>query len=447
MAARSMEAQSFGLDATGQNIANVNTPGYTRRVVSSVAVPTRGIRSAGDGVDIGSISGERAPFLEGRILNERPVVAREKAITDTLGVIEASLGKAGESIDAALTSFYDSFATLADDPTSSNARYQVAAQGQALATKFHDLASRLVSAQHDADSTIVGATVQINNITAALASINTQLAGANPSLGEALKDQQNALLGQLSDLIDITTVVHSDGSLDILAGNGLTVVAADHSYALTTTAVPPNGLADIQINGTSVTNQITGGKIGGLLHVRDVMIPAYQTQLDNLAYGVANKVNTVHQTGFDLNGNPGGNFFNAIAAAPAGAAAAIAMNPAILANTATIAAGAVALPGDNQVARALANLRSTTITGGTQNPLDTWASLVYQVASDLNASSTETSNHSDIVRQLQSARDQFSGVSLDEEAANMMKFQRAYEANARFFATINQALEALINTV
>src|SRR5256885_2118633 len=120
MAARSMEAQSLGLDATGQNIANVNTPGYTRRVVSFVAVPPRGQRSAGDGVDVGSIAGERAPLLEGRILAEQPIVSRESAISNSLSVIETALGAPGESIDQTLNAFFDAFSTLAQDPTSPN---------------------------------------------------------------------------------------------------------------------------------------------------------------------------------------------------------------------------------------------------------------------------------------------------------------------------------------
>src|SRR5437870_3253691 len=115
MAARSMEAQSLGLDATGQNIANVNTPGYTRRVITFVAVPPRGLRSAGDGVDVGSIAGERAPILENRIRTEQPIVARETAIANSLNVIQTALGAPGESIDRSLNALFDAFSTLAQD--------------------------------------------------------------------------------------------------------------------------------------------------------------------------------------------------------------------------------------------------------------------------------------------------------------------------------------------
>jgi flagellar hook-associated protein 1 FlgK len=446
MAARALAAQQVGLDAAGQNIANVNTPGYTRRVVNFVAVPPRGPLSAGDGVEVQGIQGERAPFVEGRINAEQPIVSREQAIIDSLDVIQASIGTTGSSIDQALGAFYDSFATLAQDPTSSSARYQVAAQGQSLAKSFNDIAGRLVAAQHDADNQIRNAAGQVNELTAHLATLNTELAGAPEAVAETLRDDQSATLQKLSQLIDFTSVPHADGSIDVLAGNGQTVVAQGFSYQITAVSQPPNGFADLQINGTSATTGITGGQIGGLIHVRDVLIPGYQSQLDNLAYGVAASVNTAHLAGFDLNGNPGVNFFTPIGA-PAGAAAAITINPAILANTQLIAAGGAAVPGDNQNARAISNLRGSTITGGTANPLDTWSALVYQVGTDTQASQQEQSGRSEIVKQLQALRDQYSGVSLDEEAASIMKFQSAYQANAKYFGAVSQTIDTLMAMV
>src|SRR5205814_567823 len=150
----------------------------------------------------------------------------------------------------ALGAFYDSFGTLAQDPTSSSARYQVAAQGQSLAKSFNDIAGRLTTAQHDADSAIRIAANQVNQLTAHLATINTELSGAPGSVAEALKDDQAATLQKLSQLVDFTSVPHTDGSIDVLAGDGQTIVAEGFSYQITATSQPPNGFADLSINGT-----------------------------------------------------------------------------------------------------------------------------------------------------------------------------------------------------
>jgi flagellar hook-associated protein 1 FlgK len=129
-----------------------------------------------------------------------------------------------------------------------------------------------------------------------------------------------------------------------------------------------------------------------------------------------------------------------------GAAAAIGVSGAIVGDTRLVAAGGTATAGDNQAARAIANLRSAALPGG-GTALNGWSSLVYQVGSDRQAASQEQTSRGEVVKQLQNLRDQTSGVSMDEEAAAMMKFQRAYEANARFFSAVNQSFDTLIRMV
>src|ERR671919_2500599 len=124
MATRSLEAQRLGLEVTGQNIANVNTPGYTRRMPEFAAAPPTDARSAGRGVDVVGIRATRDRLLERRLMQEMPAEQREAAIAEALSVVETALGTPGTSIDARLSALFDSFATLSESPTSVVARQQ-----------------------------------------------------------------------------------------------------------------------------------------------------------------------------------------------------------------------------------------------------------------------------------------------------------------------------------
>jgi flagellar hook-associated protein 1 len=446
MAARSLAAQQAGLNVTGQNIANVNTPGYTRRTADLASVPPVDPRSAGNGVDVVAIRAERSDLLEAQLRRELPAQGRETAMAESLSQIETALGTTGSSIDARLTQFFNAFSQLAQDPTSGGARQQVIVQGQSLATSFCDVASRLASAGRDADAGVRSSIDQINELAAQIASINASMAGAGPSGSEALRDKLGVALTSLSQLIDIGVVSRPDGGADVSVGNGRALVIGATPYQIDATAAAGTGLTDLTSGGVVITAEVTGGRVGGLLRVRDVMLPGYMARLDKLAYDVATSINTAHRAGFDLDGHSGGNFFVQPAGA-AGAAGAFAVSAAVAANGNLIAAAATATPGDNENARAIANLRQTVLAGGTTNPIDTWGALVYKVGTDAQGAANEQAGRDEVVKQLQSLRDQVSGVSLDEEAANLTKFQRAYEANARYFSAIELSLNVLMQMV
>ncbi|MEO7275181.1 MAG: flagellar basal body rod C-terminal domain-containing protein, partial [Vicinamibacterales bacterium] len=258
-------------------------------------------------------------------------------------------------------------------------------------------------------------------------------------------DDIGVALTSLSSLVNISTIARAGGGVDVTYGNGHPLVLDANVYSLDVSSGPPNFFARLQSAGTDVTSEMTGGSIAGLLQTRDVLMPGYADQLDTLAYTVATQVNAVHQSGYDMHGATGAAFFTPLASA-AGAASAISISAGIAADPSTIAAGATATPGDNGVARQLANLRDARVmTGGTATFLDSWGTFVYQVGADSRAASDEHGSRAEIVSQMELMREQVSGVSLDEEAANMMKFQRAYEANARFFQVIDSTLEALLS--
>jgi flagellar hook-associated protein 1 FlgK len=173
-------------------------------------------------------------------------------------------------------------------------------------------------------------------------------------------------------------------------------------------------------------------------------MPDYQSRLDSLAYSVASEVNAIHQAGYDQTGALAGSFFTPPATV-AGAAAGMTVRSALAADRRLVSAGATAEAGNNDTARAIAALREATVlNGNTATFAEGWGQIVYRVGRDTKTAADERDSRAEIVRQVDALRDAVSGVSLDEEAMNLLKFQRAYEANARFFQVIDSTLETLL---
>lgn len=450
IASRALDAQRYGLDVTGQNIANVNTAGYTRRSVVFSEVPPLDPWSPGGGVDVQALVAARAPLLEARLRFEQPASSREGAIADQLAVLEANLGQPGASLDAALARFYNTYATLAQSPTSPTARQQVIIEGQTLSRTFNDLSAGFSNAQMSADRELRDVVSQVNNLASQIANINAGISSAGQENAEGLFDQQTLALASLSELADVTVTHNDDGTVDVSIGSGRSLVVGANTFALTATSTPPQGFAQIISDGaavpTDVTSEITGGRIAGLLQVRDVLTPQYLTQLDQLAYGVATDVNSLATSGYDLSGTAGVNFF-APPSGVAGAAQQMAVNGAVAADTSLVVASATTAAGNNDIARAIAALQDQPITGTSTRPVDAWGNLVYSVAADSRSATQAKAGHDQVMQQLKNLKDQISGVSIDEEAAMLLKFQRSYEANAKFFQVTDQALDLLMSLV
>jgi flagellar hook-associated protein 1 len=447
MAARALQAQQVGLDVVGQNVANVNTAGYARRQLDLAAVPPTDRLSAGGGVEVTTIRAIRDQFLERRLRLERPAEGRESALADTLSVVEAALGTSGSSIDASLDEFFNAWSDLSQDPTSSTLRQAVIVQSNALATAFNDMSARFNDVRKQADDGVRGAVDDINQLVGRIAALNDSIAraGGNGPMSASLQDEQGEAIKALSELVDVDVLQNKTGGMDVSFANGRALVIGINAYTVEVGA-SADGMAQLSSGGADVTSEISGGRLAGLLDARDVVVPKYLSQLDTIAYTLAREVNALHQTGYDLDGNPGAGVFQPLSAA-AGAAAALTVDPSLASNPRLVAAAAAPTAGDNGIARQLAALRDARVFNGTGTFNDAWADLTYSVGQDSASAVAEQQSRKEIVAQIESLRDAVSGISLDEEAMMMMKFQRAYEANARFFTTIDSAISTLLNLV
>jgi len=446
-AARALDAQRFGLDVTGQNIANVNTPGYARRVIDMAAVPPESNRVAGRGVDVIAVRSTRDMLIERRLQTELPSERREAALADALSVVEVALGKPGESIDGALDRFFDAFAALSQSPSSSVARQEVLLQAESLADSFRDMAERISVSQQDTDAQVSSAAQDVNELAAQIAKLNETIARTGESSGGLLhlQDEQSVLVRQLSEIVDVDVLQRADGGVDITIGNGRALVIGENDYAVETSVVA--GVAHIFSAGVDITSEISAGRIGGLVYARDVLLPGYMANLDTLAHEVATQVNTLHAAGVGADGGTGRPLFafSPAIVGSAGAAGAIVVDAAVAADTDLVAAAGAGAPvGDNTTARDIAALRHARVVGGSATFHDAWGQLVFRVGRDSQSAKNEQRSREEIVGQVDALRDQVSGISLDEEAVNLLKYQKAYEANARFFQAINSTLDTLL---
>jgi flagellar hook-associated protein 1 FlgK len=447
--ARALEAQRFGLDVAGQNIGNLNTPGYARRVANLASLAPMDRWSAGGGVTATGLQAIRDGFLAQRLRAEVSRAAGHDASAQLLGVAEVGLGAPGASIDARLEDLFDAFAAVADDPVSLAARRTAIEAGAALASTFRDVSASLRAAAGEADTRLRAAAGSVNGLAARVAALNESLSAtpAGDARVEHLRDELGLALEQLAQLVDVRVVTRGDGGVDVELAGGVALVLGGTAGNVTV-AAQADGAVSLTLDGYAL-GPAAGGMVGALVRARDEILPRHMADLDALAHSVASAINDQHAAGFDLGGTRGDAFF-VPPGDVAGASSRLAMS-AVLSATggeARLAASASGAAGDNENARRLLGIRDLRVAlGGTATPGDAWSAIASGLGAEVASARAAAESGADAVTQLLNLRDSVSGVSLDEEAATLMRFQRGYEANARVFRAIDDVLDVLMGLV
>jgi len=437
-----LTAAQGGLAATTNNVANANTPGYSRQepvLVSSDPVEL-GTLTFGTGVTLQSVDSIRDPILESQIQQQIQTENQFNTLASALQTTQLNFTTSTSDIGTQITNFFNSVNQLSTDPSDLSVRQDVLTAADNLATSFNTTANNLSTQRQSLDLSVVETVGQVNQLTQQIAQLNEQinsLGNAGQSAGSFI-DQRQQAIDQLSALVDVS-VIPSDNSLTLTTANGTPLVLGQQSFQLQT-QLNPSGLHDVYAEGNDITSQITSGQLAGTLQARDQEIPAIQTQLDTLAGGLATAVNSVQAAGFDLNGQPGTNLFNPPPGGNAGAAGALSV---AISDPTLIAASSDGSTGSNGNAESMYALGSQPIITG-QSPEDYYSGIVLDVGNATSNASAEQSASNSILQQLQDQRSSVSGVSLDEEAANMVRYQDAYQASAQVITTINDMMYAVI---
>jgi len=435
IATGALGAEQGALNSTTNNVANVNTPGYSRQepvLVESDPV-VLGSVTYGTGVSLEKLQSLRDPILQLRIQEETQQQGQLNASVTALQQAQVQFNTSSGDIGTEISNFFSSLDQLSTDPANLSLRQGVLTAAGNLATAFNNTANALSSQQSNLDLNVTQDVQQINTLTGQIATLNNQISelqGVNQD-ASSLVDQRDVLIGQLSNLVDVSTI-QSDNGLTLTTANGTPLVVGGQSFALSTQS-NPSGLQDVYSQGQDITANLTAGDLAGVLQVRDQTIPGLLSNLDTLAAGLANGLNTANQQGFDLNGNAGGNLFVAPPASGQGAASGMAVQ---ITDPALIAASSDGTPGSNGNLAVLSAVQNQPVAGG-QTPTDYYSNIVYAVGNDVSNGASELSSSQSILNQLQDQRGSISGVSLNEEAANMVQYQNAFNAAAQIVTTIN----------
>jgi len=437
-----MSAEQGALAATTNNVANVNTPGYSREtpvLVSSDPIEMDGV-TFGTGVTLQSVQSIRDPILETQIQEQSQGQGQYTALASALQQTQVNFTTSANDIGTSIANFFDSLNQLSANPWYLPTRQDVLTAAGNLASSFNDTANNLTQQRTSLDLNVVQQVTQINQLSQQIATLDGQISNLQ-NVGETANefvDQRQQAIDQLSSLVNVS-VIQADNSLTLTTANGVPLVIGQTAFQLTA-QTNAQGLHDVYGGGNDITSQLTSGQLGGTIEARDQEIPALQTQLDTLAAGLANSVNGVQAAGFDLNGVPGMNLFNPPPAGGAGAASSLSV---ALTDPTLIAASSDGSPGSNGNAQALYALNAQPIIGG-QTPTNYYSQIVDNVGNDVSNASAQQTASAAILQQLNDQNGAVSGVSLDEEAANMVQYQDAFQASAEVVTTINDMMYAVI---
>ena len=438
-----LDAEQGAMAATTNNVANANTPGYSREVpvlASSDPVVVDPL-TFGTGVTLQSVESIRDPILESRIQQETQTQGQLSSLVAALQQTQVNFtGNTGD-IGTAISSFFASINQLSTNPSDLSLRQGVLTAADNLATAFNSTANNLTAQDQSLDQSVVQSVGQINTLTQQIAQLNGQISDLQ-NVGEdagSFIDQRTQAIDQLSSLVDVS-VIPSDNTLTLTTANGTPLVTGQQSFQLQTQTTA-SGLHDVYSQGADITSSIVSGQLGGEIAARDRQIPAIQAQVDTLAASLANAVNTVQTGGFDLNGAAGTDLFTPPPAGGTGAAAGLSV---AITNPALIAASSDGTVGSNGNAEAMYALNSQPLISG-QSPTDYYSGIVFNVGNATANATAEQSASSLVLQQLNDQRSTISGVSLDEEAANLVQYQQAYSASAQVITAINDMMYAVIN--
>lgn len=453
-----LEAARVGIQVTGNNISNVTTEGFHRRRLMTSPIDTS--PTYGSGVQVDGAPRAVDELLAKRVNTSVSGDSWASTRQALLLQVEQSVADLGEGgLGAAISNLMNKFSELAAAPSDISVRNEVLSAAQSLCDTFNQISANLNAVADGAEKEVVAAVGEINQRTSQVADLNAKIiqAEANGLEASDLRDQRDVLVSELSSLAGVNSFVDGSGQITVLLGS-MTLVQGNHAAKLE--AVPDtslNGKSRIDlVDGTlraDITARIDSGKLGALLSVRDTTVPDILGQVDQLAYdmvsnpAVTNNLNAQHRAGFGLDGQDGRDLFTPLTGA-AGAAGALQLRAGITA--AELAASSTGLPGpittgNGENALAMARMANDLLAGnGTTTYSGKAAAIVGQVGTESAQAQQTADIRKDELSYLKNLQQSSDGVSLDEEMAQLIQYQRLYQAGTRVLQIVDELLAGVI---
>ncbi|MBT1075251.1 flagellar hook-associated protein FlgK [Geobacter grbiciae] len=464
----SLIAQRLALEVTSENITNVNTPGYSRQttvLATGITTMERGF-PMGTGVKVADIQRAYDAFLQSQLSKENTDNGFGTAVLSSMKRTEQLFNDlTTDGLGKAMQNFFNAWQDLTANPQGQPERQAVLSMGQQLVDQFQRINGYLNDVKNEANKSLEGLASDVNDKIGQIASLNDQIKQIEIQGGHAneLRDQRDLLVRQLSSKVGITYVENGDGTLSVSLTLGQPLVIGDKAAKLSLEPDPgnssyykimatsPGGNTAVDISTIAGGPGNAQGEMGGALQVRDTLINGFLSDLDELAYNLANEVNSVHSASYGLTGITGRNFFNP-PAAMAGYSGKGGISLAISKTSDVAAADSNPLTGgtgNNKSASSIASIYDKVLatSGGNLTLEGFFNSLVGKVGVSVQDATRRADQSGGIVKQLDNLRESNSGVSLDEELANLVKYQKAYEGAAKLINVGSDMMDTILGLI
>jgi flagellar hook-associated protein 1 FlgK len=454
IAQTALSATQTSLQTTSHNIANANTAGYARQGVVLEEAPSvltaHGLM--GNGVQVKGVIRYYDKYIEKSIAAKNTSLEEDTVDESYFQRIEGTLNENNSNLSQYITDFFNGWQDLSTDPTSVAARESLAADGTNVARSINNIYSDLTGLQVELNNNVGQEVTDANRLIKSIASLNTLIFEGGVGGGQANDsiDQRNEQLKELSAKLDLVSFEDPYGRMTVLTSSGKVLVDGGQSWELATTPDATTGLSrvawkDASGNLFDISGDIKAGRLRAMLDMRDNQIPGFISNIDDLAQTLIQQVNTIHATGFNLNGTQN-DFFKGISG---NYAKDIGLSDEVKADSRNISATSVlANTTDNDVALSLAGLADSKVCdGGTTTFTGYEASIVSRIGELTKAATDSVQYDQDTMNILSQQREGVSGVSLDDEMTNLIKFQHAYEASARLFTVADELFQSLLGAV
>jgi flagellar hook-associated protein 1 FlgK len=440
-------AAQAGLATSGHNIANAQTPGYNRQdVIFGARRPEiLAYGAIGRGVEVLGIRRIQDEFLLGNLRAQTSRLHSYAAVDTALYDIEGILGSVdNDHLGDALNNFFAAWNDLAQPPANASLKINVVAKAETLVADFRAIDEALGRLETDLEKRIQVEIENLNRLLEDVGELNRQVmaaeAGGQPA--NDLRDQRDLKITQLSELAEISVLERDDGSKDIVLA-GRTMVARDRVTRFEGIYRPDGDSYSFAVvtEGNQQDVGLSPGLLEGLLTARDTHVHRAREQLDAVARQLISEVNELHTQGLTAGGR-GVMFFTGDSMHT------ISINEALITNENLVATGRTGTAADNDIALAIADLGRSSLQGSVRKSIgESYRAVVTDVAGQRGSFEFMVENQQSVVASLSARMASVSGVSLDEEGANLVRYQNSYNAAAKVIATVQEMYDTLLNIV
>ncbi len=448
----SLLSHQIAIQTTEHNVANASTPGYRRQeavMVAGIPYTVPSMRGQvvpgqiGTGVMVDRIRQYNMEFFDDRY---RRILGESKnwdMQTSVLKQVEASLSETSEDgLVAKLDAFWTGWQGLSDDPTNMSLRSDLLERADSLATALRWRYDSLTKIQKDQNLTILERVDEINSLASQIARLNVEIvtvkaAGNQPN---DIIDQRDQMINRLSEISGAIASIQDNGEAVVSIGGHALVIGAT-TFKLSATS---SNLSNIYWEADGQPLSVSRGELAGLFEARDQIIPDIINGLNDLAANLISTVNSLHSQGYALDGTTTNlNFFDPAATS----AADIRLSSDVSGHPENIAAAETAnSPGDGNLALQISQIRDQLLMStGTETINHYYTRKVAELGIAISHAETYTRDRQAVADSLNQLREAVSGVNLDEEAANLIRYQRAFQAATRMVTVIDEMLDKIIN--